>query len=68
MHKGEVVAEVRTHYSIINFRLELQVGLGWGLGRQWINGLERSRRTTPDGLVVCFDVHVQSSWKTQTSD
>lgn len=26
MHKGEVHIEVRTHYSIINFSLELQDG------------------------------------------
>lgn len=25
VHKGEVVCEVRTHYAIINFKLELQV-------------------------------------------
>lgn len=26
MHKGEVHAEVRTHYAIINFKLQLQDG------------------------------------------
>lgn len=48
VHKGEVHIEVRTHYSIINFSLELQVGLGLGLGLRLGDG--RRFGGSADGL------------------